>query len=95
MCARNSPRETWPKLKWKRGPTASQGETAVAGETIVDHTIFLPGPTEDVEVDVATNVTVGVGIAMIMGAIGTDETVTAVIITTIVGTMTGVTMTAM
>ena len=47
------------------------------------------------EVDVATNVTVGVGIAMIMDAIGTDETVTAVIITTIVGTMTGVTMTAM
>ena len=72
-----------------------QGATTVAGDRIVDTPIVLPKPTNAVEVDVATIVTVGVGIAMIMDAIGTDKTVTAAIVTAIIGIMAGVMMTAM
>ena len=56
--------------------------------------IFIPRPTEAVEVDVETIVTVWVGIAMIMDVIGTDNTVTAAIITAIIRIMSGVMMTA-
>ena len=60
----------------------------------MDPPIVLPGPTEALEVDVATIVTVGVGIAKNMGAIGTDNTVTSAIITVMIGIMIGVMMTA-
>ena len=56
--------------------------------------IVLPRPTEAVEVDVATMVIVGDKISMIMDAIGTDETVTAEIITVIIEMMAGIMMTA-
>ena len=60
----------------------------------MDPTIFLPRPTEALEVNMTTIVTVGVGIAIIMDAIGTDETVSAEMITAIIGVMEGVMMTA-
>ena len=63
------------------------------GDTTADPPIVLPGPTEAVEVEVTTIVTVGVRIAKTMDAIGTDETVTAAIITAIIGIMPGVMMT--
>ena len=61
----------------------------------MDPPIFLPGPTQAVEVDVALIVTVGVKIAMVMDAIGTEKTVTAEIITAIIWIMAGFMMTAM
>ena len=64
------------------------------GETIVDPPIVLTVPTEAVEVNVATIMTVGVRIATSMDTIGIDKTVTAEIITVIIGIMEGVMMTA-
>ena len=72
----------------------AQGETKWAGETIVDPPIVLPEPTEAVEVDVETIVTVGVKITMIMDAINMDDTVIAAVITAIIGIMTGIMMNA-
>ena len=91
----NTPHRMWPQLQRQQVPKAAQGLTTVAGETIVDPPIFLPGPTQAVEVDVALIVTVGVKIAMVMDAIGTEKTVTAEIITAIIWIMAGFMMTAM
>ena len=55
---------------------------------------FFPGPTEAVELGVATIVTAGVGIAKTVDTLGTDETITAAIITAIIWIMAGVMMTA-
>ena len=57
--------------------------------------MILPEPTEDVAVDTATIVTMGVGIAKTMDATGTDETLNTAIINAIIGIMTGVMTTAM
>ena len=60
----------------------------------MDPPIVLPEPTEAVEVDVETIVTVGVKITMIMDAINMDDTVIAAVITAIIGIMTGIMMNA-
>ena len=60
----------------------------------MDPPIVLPEPTEAVEVDVETIVTVGVKITMIMDAIKMDDTVIAAVITAIIGIMTGIMMNA-
>ena len=64
------------------------------GETTVNPPIVFPGPTEAVELGVATIVTAGVGIAKTVDTLGTDETITAAIITAIIWIMAGVMMTA-
>ena len=55
----------------------------------MDPTIVLPRPTEAVGVDVATILTVGVGISNTMVEIRRDETVTAEIIATIIRIVAG------
>ena len=56
--------------------------------------VILPRPTEVVEVDVATIVTMGVWIAKTMDVIGADKIITAAIITAIIRIMAVVMMTA-
>ena len=92
MHVKNVPCGTWHQLQRHRGPTELQGATVVAGDTIVDPPIFLPGPTEAVKVDVEAILTMGVRISIIMDMICTYDTVTAAIITAIIGIMAGVMM---
>ena len=82
-------------MQWYWGPTIAQAATSVAGETTIYPPIVIPVPKEAVEVDVATIVTVEVGIAKTMDAIGTNETVTTEIITAIIGIMVGAMMISM
>ena len=60
----------------------------------MDPHIILPEPTDDVEVEMATIVTMGVGIDKTMDATGTDETVNSAITNARIGIMAGVMTTA-